>query len=151
VHVVSVRSRISVRHLVLLLSADLRDLLWRPVLGHGLEEGIDHAVGVSLATLHPEAAVEEPCVKQHLPHYWMTPVVRSHLRVDRDAEVVVPCFKNLRDGHHLIKGDAYEILTKLLEGSLEGCLVVLALAHRVADNTVSITNEEKDSASVDSI
>jgi len=91
VHVVSVRSRISVRHLVLLLSADLRDLLWRPVLGHGLEEGIDHAVGVSLATLHPEAAVEEPCVNKHLPNDGVTPVVRSHLRVDGDSEVVVSC------------------------------------------------------------
>jgi len=81
-------------------------------------------------------------VYKHLPDNGVTPIVRLHLRVDGEAEIVVPRFQYLRNGHHLIKWDANQILSQFFEGNFESCFVIFSLAHGVADDSVSVSNKK---------
>jgi hypothetical protein len=51
-------------------------------------------------------------------------------------------FQHLRDCQHLIHGKANKILSELLKSNFESCLVIFTFTHGIADNTITITNEE---------
>jgi hypothetical protein len=140
-HISFVRCWVSIGDLIDLLACQLRYVLACTVLGDCLEEGVDHGVRISLPALDPETTMEEAGVNKHLPDNWVSPIVRLQLRVNGDAEVVVAGFQHLGYGHHLIEGDANEILAKLLKAVLERSFVILTFSHCIADNSVSITNE----------
>jgi len=150
-HVVKVSGRVAIRDLSYFLSADLCKLVQGPILGYGLKEGVDHRVRVSLSALNPETTVEEPGVHEHLPDNRVAPIVWLHLRIDRQSEIVVPRFQHLRHCHHLIQRDAYQILPELFKSDFEGCLVILALAHSVTNNSVAVSDKKQDSASIYSV
>lgn len=95
--------------------------------------------------------MEEACVDEHLPDNGMTPIVRLILRVDGDTEIVVFSFKDLGHGHKLVKRDTHEIGTELLEGGFKGSLVIFTLAHGIGDHTVTVSDKQKDSSSVNTI
>lgn len=150
-HVSGVGRGVPIGDLGYFAAGDLRKLVLSAVLGHGLEESVDHRVGVSLSALDPEAAVEEAGVKEHLPDDGVTPIVWLHLGIDGDPEVVVAGLQDLRNCHHLIQRDADEVGSELLEGCFEGGLVVLSLSHSVADHTIAVSNEEEHSSGVNSV
>lgn len=91
-HVAISRGRVAIRDLFNFLATDLGQVVKWAILSDGLEEGIDHWVGVSLSALDPETTVEEASVYKHLPNDWMAPIVRLLLGIDGEAEVVVTSF-----------------------------------------------------------
>ena len=90
-HVIDVRSGVSIGELSKFLTSHLCEVFLAAVLSNGLEVRVDHRVGVSLTALNPKTTVEEPCVCQHLPDDRVSPIVRSHLWVNRYAVVVMSC------------------------------------------------------------
>ena len=150
-HVPDVGRRVAIRDLSYLFSSHLRNLVQSAIPRHCLEEGVYHGVGVSLSALYCESAMEEAGVSKHFPDNRMTPIVGLLLWVDCDTEIVVAGLENLRDGHHLVQRDADQVLSQLLEGDFKSCFIILALAHGIADDTITISNKKKHSSGVNSV
>ena len=60
-------------------------------------------------------------------------------------------FQNLGHSQHLIKRDADKVLSQFFECNFEGCFVIFTLSHSVADNTIAVSNEKKNSAGVNTV
>ena len=105
-HVIDVGCWVSVRELLNFSSAHLSDFIDAAILSDSLEVCVNHGVGVSLSALNPETTMEEAGVSKHFPHNRVTPIVGSHLWVYLNAIVVMSGLQNLRDGEHLVHGNA---------------------------------------------
>lgn len=151
IHVSLVGSWVAVSDLMDLATSKLGNFIVCAVLSYCLEEGINHRVRVSFSALHNKAAVEEASVSEHFPHNGVTPIVWLQLREDSYAEIVVTGLQFLRNCHHLIERNTNKVCSELFKGDFESCFVILALAHSIADHTVSIANKEKDSSGINTV
>ena len=86
--------------------------------------------------------MEEASVHQQLPNHWVAPVVRRLLRVYSYPVVIVSSLEYLRHCEFLVEGDANEVFPEFFVAVLKRHLVIDPLAHRIADDAVSIPNEQ---------
>lgn len=88
---------------------------------------------------------------EHLPDGRIAPEVRSCLRPDGDVEVI------MTPSHHdwareiVVPVKTDQVLPKLLERSIKGHLVILTLAHSVADESTTVADVEQDTPVVHSV
>ena len=118
------------------------ELLNSLVLGDCGEEGIDHRVRVSFTTLASISTVIHACEFEHLPDLWVAPVVWLALRPNADFEVVVTAFEYSWHCLKVIPVQNHHVRLQLLEGIIEGALVVCSLALAKANHSSLVADKD---------
>ena len=95
--------------------------------------------------------MEEAGVDEHLPDDRVAPVVGLPLREDLYLVVVVSGCQHHWRGVNLTHGDADQVSSQLLIGTFKCHFIVVTLTHGIADNAITVTDEQQDSSLVCSV
>ena len=112
-------------------------------LGHSVEVPVNERVRISLPTDTSEPTMEEPSVLQHLPHRWVTPVVRNLLWENFDSEVIMSACEHSRRSENFFHIQANKILPRFLECIFKGLLIFLCFTFSVRNESVTVPYEDE--------